>query len=139
MYTALKLSKYIVSKCIKEEKFISNLHLQKILYFIQKDFLQRGKIAFNDDIEAWQFGPVVPNVYYYFCGFGSMPISNLAGTFLIEEDKDAIDRIVEAKRELDPWDMVSETHRAGGAWAQVYNNGLGIRQVIPTELIKSEG
>lgn len=33
------------------------------------------KPAFPDAIEAWQFGPVVPNVYYYYCGFGAMPIS----------------------------------------------------------------
>ena len=28
-----------------------------------------------DNIEAWQFGPVVPNVYDHYCGYGAMPIS----------------------------------------------------------------
>ena len=61
-YSALDLSKYIVSKCVREHCPISNLQLQKILYYIQKDFLLRDSIAFADEIEAWQFGPVVPNV-----------------------------------------------------------------------------
>ena len=63
MYKAMELSTYIVSKCIKEDCPISNLQLQKILYYIQKAFLDRGDRAFSDNIEAWQFGPVVPNVY----------------------------------------------------------------------------
>ena len=52
MYAAIDLSKYIVSKCIRDDHPISNLQLQKILYYIQKDFLKKGKIAFPDDIEA---------------------------------------------------------------------------------------
>lgn len=59
MYSALDLSTYIVSKCIKDHSPISNLQLQKILYYIQKEFLKNDDIAFSDDIEAWQFGPVV--------------------------------------------------------------------------------
>ena len=38
MYKAMELSTYIVSKCIKEDCPISNLQLQKILYYIQKAF-----------------------------------------------------------------------------------------------------
>lgn len=54
MYNAIDLSKYIVSKCVIDGHPISNLQLQKILYYIQKDFLQRDEVAFSDNIEAWQ-------------------------------------------------------------------------------------
>ena len=140
MYNALDLSKYIVSKCIEDGQPISNLQLQKILYYIQKDFLQRDEIAFSDDIEAWQFGPVVPNVYYYYCGYGAMPISISKETFEINKsDSPYIDKIVEQKRELNPWDMVAETHKEDGAWAKIYRKGLGNHSVIPTDLIKAVG
>lgn len=140
MYAAIDLSKYIVSKCIRDGHPISNLQLQKILFYIQKDFLSKGYIAFVDDIEAWQFGPVVPDVYYYFSGFGAMPISIMQGEYTIDEqDKTIVDRIVEMKRELDPWELVAETHKLGGAWDKIYRNGLGNHQVIPTELIRTEG
>ena len=62
MYKAVDLSKYIVIKCAVDDYPITNLHLQKILYYIQKDFLQKDKLAFFEDVEAWQFGPVVPVV-----------------------------------------------------------------------------
>ena len=52
MYSALELSKYIVTKCINDGKPISNLQLQKILYYIQRDFLKQGEPAFSATIEA---------------------------------------------------------------------------------------
>lgn len=140
MYTAINLSKYIVSKCIEDGQPISNLQLQKILYYIQKDFLNRDDLAFSDDIEAWQFGPVVPNVYYYYCGYGAMPISSVHENYEINsKDKNVIDSIVEIKRSLDPWIMVAETHKENGAWDQIYKKGLGNHRVIPTDLIKAVG
>ena len=140
MYNAIDLAKYIVSKCIKDSHPISNLQLQKILYYIQKDFLQRNEMAFPDDIEAWQFGPVVPNVYYYYCGYGAMLISISNDKFEISlSDMPYINDIVEKKRELDPWDMVAETHKEDGAWARIYKDGSGNHCVIPTELIKAVG
>ena len=140
MYKAMELSSYIVSKCIKEDCPISNLQLQKILYYIQKAFLDRGDRAFSDNIEAWQFGPVVPNVYDHYCGYGAMPISFSSIKYdVAKEDKQLIDSIVESKRVLAPWDLVEETHKKGGAWDKTYKNGSGSHEVIPTELIKAVG
>lgn len=140
MYKALDLAKYIVYKCIKDNHPITNLQLQKILYYIQKDFLKNDKFAFFDDIEAWQFGPVVPNVYYYYCGYGAMPISFAHENYEIyPNDKECIDSIIENKRILDPWIMVAETHKANGAWDRIYNKGKGNHHVIPTDLIKEVG
>lgn len=140
MYAALDLSNYIVSKCIEESHPISNLQLQKILYYIQKEFLKNGSPAFGDYIEAWQFGPVVPAVYYHFCGFGAMPISNLYGEYSVKNcDVEIIDKIVREKRILDPWVMVAETHKPNGAWDQTYQGGVGNHTVIPNELIRTAG
>ena len=140
MYVALDLSKYIISKCVRDGHPISNLQLQKILYYIQVYFLKHDNIAFPDAIEAWQFGPVVPNVYYYYCGYGAMPITSMHERITIEaQDKNIVDEIIENKRGLDPWKLVEETHRKNGAWDQIYKNGAGNRNVIPTELIKAVG
>lgn len=140
MYSAIVLSKYIVSKCTTEDHPISNLQLQKILYYIQKDYIRRDMLAFSDAIEAWQFGPVVPNVYYYFCGYGAMTIDRIFPNYEIDSlDADIIDPIIESKRVLDPWEMVAETHKPSGAWAKTYRDGLGNHNVIPISLIKSAG
>lgn len=142
----LELAKYIVVKCVKDKHPISNLQLQKILYYIQREFLQKlGKIAFPESIEAWQFGPVVSSVYYYFCGAGAMAITLCddpapsAMSKFSREERIIIDNIVEEKRELNPWDMVYETHQLGGTWARVYNEGKGNRGLMMTEEIRNFG
>lgn len=139
MYTALQIARYVINKCTVEEYPISNLQLQKILYYIQKAFLQVGMQAFDDEIEAWQFGPVVPIVYDQYCGFGASKIRMLYDIFVRDDFAQIIDMIVEQKRMLNPWDMVDETHTPGKAWAIIYQNGLGNHQVIPKELIRMKG
>lgn len=141
MYSAIDLSKYIINKCSCDKKPISNLQLQKILYYIQREFLKKDSQAFPDSIEAWQFGPVVPNSYYNFCGFGSMPISIDYDSTILLDSNDAIiiDAIIETKRLLNPWDLVDDTHKDGGAWAKIYDNGNGNHKEIPVSLIKEVG
>ena len=137
MYKAMDLANYIVDKCIKDNVPITNLQLQRILYFVQKDFLKRGSPAFSDYIEAWEFGPVVPNVYFYFCGFGATPISISRDSVPnLTSDKNIIDNIVEAKRDLDSWVTAKETNKITGAWSKVFNDGKGSQHIMPVDLIK---
>lgn len=57
-------------------ELMSNLKLQKMLYYEQGYHLAKfGAPLFDDDIEAWMYGPVVPGVYYHFNAFGSTGIS----------------------------------------------------------------
>lgn len=141
-YSAFDLARYILKKCIDDENVISNLQLQKILYCIQECFLrEKGHEAFSEPIEAWQFGPVVPEVYDEYRIYGGrtivwMPDAHDNVAWKDEKDKKLIDNIVEEKRKLDPWDMVQETHKEGGAWAKIYDDGRGAYKVIPIETIK---
>lgn len=133
----IQLSKHIVTKCAKDNCHISNLYLQKILYYIQRNFIKRKKIAFRNDFEAWQFGPVIPSVYYYFCGFGAMPIiAKYEYDITSIEDREIIDAIVEAKRLLKPWHLVADTHNKNGAWEIAFRNGRN--SLISKELIKQD-
>lgn len=139
MYKALEIAKYIIDKCTRENNPVSNLQLQKILYYIQKAFLQSEMEAFSDEIEAWQFGPVVPNVYYKYCGFGASAIRMKYVTNICDSYMVIINPIVEQKRILKPWDLVEDTHREGQAWSEIYNNGIGNHHIIPKSLIKERG
>lgn len=138
-YRALDIAKHIISKSTVDQQPVSNMQLQKILYYVQRTFLQNGAVAFNDDFEAWQFGPVIPEVYYMYCGFGAAGIRMEYKMDINKDYASIIDPIVEEKRKLNPWDMVEDTHRQGKAWEEIYNNGIGNRRIIPKELIKEKG
>jgi len=140
--SALNIAKYTINKCAEEGNPISNLHLQKILYFIQREFLKNGIVAFSDRIEAWQFGPVVPDVYAHYCGFGAMRINRNYNIILDSFDKqkfDMINSVIAEKSIIYPWDLVEETHEKGKAWDIIFKDGDGNKAVIPTELIKELG
>lgn len=139
MYSAMEIAKYIINKCTVELCAISNLQLQKILYYVQRTFLQDGIVAFRDEIEAWQFGPVVREVYNQYCGFGSLKIRLRYDIMLRREFANIIDRIVVEKRKLNPWELVDDTHTPGKAWDLIYQDGNGNKQVIPKELIRTKG
>lgn len=113
MYSAMQIAKYTINKCTTEGHPISNLQLQKILYYIQRELLQSGIDGFEDEIQAWQFGPVVPEVYCQYCGFGAIPIRMKYDVEIGPEYTNIIDPIIEQKRILNPWDMVTDTHQAG--------------------------
>ena len=73
-YKALDVASYVINYCNRQDKMISNLRLQKLLYFIQAYFVIQDGVnspCFEERIEAWDFGPVVPDVYRYFSVFGS--------------------------------------------------------------------
>ena len=77
MYSALDVARFVINYSNEKDYGISNLKLQKILYFIQAGFLlslKGQKPCFNDCIEAWDFGPVIPEVYRKYKQFGSTDI-----------------------------------------------------------------
>lgn len=75
MYSVIDVAKYIILFCKEHGYSISNLKLQKLLYFVQAQFLNElGQPAFQEEIEAWDFGPVVPEAYQYFKIWGSSEI-----------------------------------------------------------------
>ncbi len=143
MYKAIEVARYIVNKCIDDDYPVSNLQLQKILYFIQRYYLQNNNQLFDDDFEAWQFGPVIPTVYYKFCGYGAMPITsklnNSNVSDILPKDRKNIDNFTKDKRKLYPWDLVEETHRIGGAWDSTFMDGIGNHKIIYKKLIKKDG
>lgn len=142
-YDVLEVSRHIINYSNRMRYGVSNLKLQKLLYFVQAYFLaftESGAPCFKEKIEAWDFGPVVPNVYYYFCGYGAMKIMNYYDEdfSLNYENRQIIDKIIIEKRNMDPWQLVEETYRAGGAWDKTYKKGFGNREVISIALIKQE-
>lgn len=79
MYDVLDICRYIINFSNSHFSGISNLKLQKILYFIQAFFLQEtGNPCFNDRIEAWDFGPVVPRAYHNFKQYGAANIPSIS-------------------------------------------------------------
>lgn len=137
--SALDVANYIIDLCIKENVPVSNLQLQKILYYIQRYYLYSNKPLFEDDFIAMDFGPAILEVYNQYCGFGGSKITfNIPlEDNLPENFKSEIDLIIRTKRTLEPWEINHTLLRKGSPWEVTYNN-FGKYSVIPKDLIKSD-
>lgn len=81
-YDVLEVCRYVIKYSNEKGYGVSNLKLQKLLYFIQAYFLiTKGEPCFNEAIEAWEFGPVVPEAYREYKQYGSTNIPTM-DTFL---------------------------------------------------------
>lgn len=53
IYSALEVARHIINYANSNDQLLSNLKLQKLLYFVQAEFLiSQGRTCFTDDIEA---------------------------------------------------------------------------------------
>jgi uncharacterized phage-associated protein len=74
-YPALIIAKWFIAWAEAEADELSNLKLQKLLYYSQGHYLAEYDIAlFSEPIQAWSHGPVVPKVYYEYKDSGSSSI-----------------------------------------------------------------
>ena len=152
-YNALDVARYIVNYSWKEKKPVSNLKLQKLLYFVQAKFLisSDGEACFSDEIEAWAFGPVVPNVYHEFKKYGASIIPEIdyyidfsdgiwnakkvdyKNDIIKEIDQEIINKTVDELSDYSASMLVDITHKQK-PWCCSYSKGKN--NVIPKKVIK---
>lgn len=135
-YAAKEVANYVVSYCFQQGCPISNLKLQKMLYFLWVEyFKQTGDELYMDEICAWRLGPVVPEVYYAFCSYAGTPINLKLPSNIDDSDKVCLDKVIQEYLPMAASTLVDKTHQAGKPWDIVYQDGIGNRKVIPFELI----
>ena len=126
MYNVLDICTYVVHYSNKKNYGVSNLRLQKILYFIQAYFLRiKKEPCFREPIEAWDFGPGVPKAYHRYKYFGSSEIPDFEEPFNDFDDptdEKIIRGVVDLLSKYTTTQLVSMTHRQS-PWAGTYKPG----------------
>lgn len=100
--------------------FITNMKLNKLVYFAYADDLARGVPSFEAAFEAWQYGPVEPTVYHAFKSNGSSRILSPSDTNVPKGAHEVAARVWNKFGELTAIDLMKLSHRDGGAWAACY-------------------
>lgn len=140
-YQVLDVCRHVINYSNEREYGISNLKLQKVLYFIQACFLIKKtdhSPCFSEKIEAWDFGPVVPKAYHEYKQYGSGDIPTIKSYFVFEgndiwnakrvkfediaiadDDKVLIEKIIDKFADYSATDLVSLTHRQS-PWINAY-------------------
>jgi uncharacterized phage-associated protein len=108
-----------------EEEHMTNLWLNKLLFFSQGHFLARyGKPLFTDPIEAWKYGPVVPSVYRKYSVCGRNPISAADDTYdpakFTLEERTLLADVLREYGKYTASALVAMTHKEGTPWSDAY-------------------
>lgn len=114
-YDALDVAEYVLWYCEQRlSKAITNIQLQKILYYIQGRYIAEHEYPlFDNDMEAWDYGPVIPDVYYEYRQYRSNYITGVKpkNKDLFENDDiDLIENTIIEKCNLNVWTLVNDTH-----------------------------
>lgn len=129
-----ELLKRICLRILQEEgRAIGNLRLQKLLYFVQAYSLVRfGNPAFESQIQAWPYGPVVPEAYF---AFKDNEITYNPSLQIELEDglEEAITVVVDYFRTTSDFSLVDLTHEYD-IWRDKINNLYGSKEITPEEI-----
>ena len=115
-YSAIDISKHLISKTNPEEggELLSNMKLQKLLYYCQGFYYAKfGKPLFDESIVAWQYGPVVPEVYHSFKEFGSkgIPLDVVDVNLVLEErDEEMVNEVFNYFNQFSAIKLMNMTH-----------------------------
>ncbi|MDR1330037.1 MAG: DUF4065 domain-containing protein [Oscillospiraceae bacterium] len=139
MYDVIYIAKWFLSRdrmtdIMADSDGISNLKLQKLLYYAQGTSLAiKGEGLFADALLAWTHGPVVERVYHLYKDYGSRPIDFDEGyddSGISSRDKSLLEDVYYSFAGYSAWKLREMTHNED-PWKLTPPGG-----VIDTGLIK---
>lgn len=135
---AMDLADYIIIKANELSKPVSNLMLQKVMYYLNVMYLlsnnnKENPLVSDANFERWDYGPVIRDVYNEYSSYGSSEIDipsqhiklesgednkleiksyNLDAKDMEKSTRDFIDEnIVKLLEFRNPFDLVNESHK----------------------------
>lgn len=82
------IADYLLAECKERGELLTNLKLQKLLYYAQAWSLAlRDKELFDEDFKAWVHGPVLLSQYHRFKNNGWYAITDCVGRPALDESE----------------------------------------------------
>ncbi|MBB4103579.1 Panacea domain-containing protein [Allorhizobium borbori] len=131
-YKAKSVANAFLTLANRDGYDITPMQLQKLLYYANGYFMAEndGQPLINEYFEAWDYGPVVPTVYYEFREYVNRPIKRFAYTFDREvsreivapqpvnddQSESVISWVWDNYRDLSGPQLSNMTHKTDGPW-----------------------
>ncbi len=144
MVSAISVANEFIRLGKEEGKFFTPMQLLKLVYIAHGWMLGFfDKPLINEDIEAWKYGPVIPELYQKVKSYGRERIKNeistrsiFSATPLSDEEKSVIHFVYRKYGELGGIRLSMITHQKGTPWSDIFSHE-GWGDVIPNELIRN--
>jgi len=127
----LQYNDYLSNYENEDTDLISNLKLQKLLYYAQGCYLAAyDKKLFDEDIVAWRHGPVIESIYRYFKEYGSKGIDKYDTVTIDSDTSSLLEDVYKVFGKYSAWGLRQMTHEET-PW-----KSTKINDVIDTDIIK---
>ncbi|MBP3195363.1 MAG: DUF4065 domain-containing protein [Cardiobacteriaceae bacterium] len=147
-YSALSVAKAFLDKATEEKISLSNMKLQKLVFFahcVAVTALDRRLIKEDEAIVAWKYGPVIPRLYDRLKHYGNRQVTEIRkneGDEITdfqefdEGSKKAVDAVWAKYKDADALTLSTISHLDGSPWDTVWNKQNRKYAEIPDGLIK---
>ena len=141
MASAISTADEFLKVAKRNDVKLTPLQLMKLVYMAHGLSLAIRNVGlFQDRIEAWKFGPVIPNLYHATKSFGrnQIPYNKIdeASSGLDDDEIDFVNKVFDKYGHLSGYALSSLTHESGTPWDNVYEDGV-FHKEISDELIKN--
>lgn len=143
LYHVDHLADFLVKYSLTEHddiKFrLSNLKLQKVIFFVDAYFIAKKKLKeslVKEDYEAWRYGPVIPSLYrrFKYLGAGDISLRDIDENAKIDTKVlEVIRPALEYFLPISVYDLVDYSH-SSPAWQESYNLESSSREIDKTKL-----
>ncbi len=127
-----EIVKYIIKLLnnfsIDKKEYSPNItKIQKLLYFCDAQYMveNEGKSMFENEFQAWNLGPVIPEIYNKYklisiFEIQDMKIEEDEYKNLSEKEKEIISKIIKKYGPLTAKKLIDKTHIENGPWDKTY-------------------
>lgn len=118
----IKNSEYIIKYFEDNNREVTNLMLEKLLYFLEAIYMSltdENKL-YDEEFYAWNFGPVNDTIYNRYKNFGKYPIKiNIKSIVINPNNKIYIEFLYNLFKDYTPFDLVTLSHSEGSPWQEI--------------------
>lgn len=147
MQSAADIAKYFISLGNDEDSgdLISNLKLQKLLYYAQGVHLAiHGEPLFREQLKAWAHGPVVPDVYreYSQYGSGDIPPQEIDYEIFSDSERELMNEVFSVFGQFSAWKLRNMTHDEP-PWKNTEGNSIisheALKEYFSSQVVEQDG
>lgn len=123
IHSCFQIANYFIEKAKQECKDLTHMQVQKLVYIAHGWKLAvKGEPLFYEEIYAWPYGPVIPDLFHRLKGYKKQPIKDpishqsIMDASLTDEEKAILDKVWQDYSGYSGEELSAKTHIKNSPW-----------------------
>ena len=135
MHDARAVANWLIDKAVKAKRPLTPLQVIKLVYFAHGWMLAFfGHRLFRQPVEAWEYGPVIADVYHALKQYRASPIDlaipGIPAPEFNDRETAVLEEVYRAYAHLPGVTLSSLTHHDGSPWDKTKRGGVIDDQIV---------